>query len=198
MRSFVIAHHRAFVQFGLALFIVSAALFVCGCAVPTWISDIDNLIPVILSAFGGLASVITGFLGGSALETTITNWITEIETGVNDVEELVEQYQQSADPTVLNDIEAALADVKTNLQTDFSNLGLPAVLLSVIAQVASITLATLQAIVSVIPAFAAKAGTTLSITVPMNKAELRGAYQTLFKKTTGDPKLDALLLKVKV
>ena len=198
MRSFVIAHHRAFVQLGLALLFVSAALFVCGCAVPTWISDIDNLIPVILSAFGGLASVITGFLGGSALATTITNWITEIETGVNDVEELVQQYQQSSDPTVLNDIEAALADVKTNLQTDFSNLGLPAVLLSVIAQVASITLATLQAIVSVIPAFAAKAGTTLSITVPMNKAELRGAYQTLFKKTTGNPKLDALLLKVKV
>lgn len=195
---FLVQHHRLFTGLGCALLGLSLLSLVAGCAAPTWITDISNLLPIVLSAFAGLSSVVLGYLGAGTLASTITTWITEIQNGIADIQEMVKQYEAAPNPTLLSNIEALLADVSANIQQDFSNLGIPAALLAIIASVASIALETLQSISSVIPALAAKAGDKFTVTTPKTKAELKAALQAVFSAPTGDAKLDSLLAKVKL
>ena len=200
MKSFLIRHHRLF----MALFVASTALTLAfalsGCAAPTWLSDAGNILAMVgasVTSLGSFIATLTGNVALAAALAEVSTWITKIQTGISDLETLVSQYDESKDPTVLTNIEAGLADVQANLKQDFSNLGLPASVLSVIAEVAGLALTQITAWGSLIPGFKAAAGDTFAVIVPKTKAEYKAAHNAIVTKPTGDTTIDAALAKTK-
>lgn len=200
---FCIRHHRALTAVGCALFVLTVCLPLIACGLPVWLTDAGSIIALIGSSFTSIAAFVAGLTGNVALAATLATvsaWITKIQTGLTDLDALVEQYQQDANPTVLSDIEATLADIKANLATDFSNLGLPSQVLSVIANVAALALQQLEAWSSLIPAVSASStagsATTVAIKIPLTKAQFKAAHNAILAPT-GDPEVDAVLAKIK-
>lgn len=197
---FLITHRRAFWALSIfsGLFALSTVLSACGA--PAWLTDAGSIIALVGSSFASIGSFIAGLTGNAALAAAlaeVSTWVTKIETGLSDVETLVSQYQENANPTLLADIESALADVETNVQQDFSNLGLPASVLSVIAGIAGLALSQLEAWGSLITTIKTAALQTVTLKVPMSKKEYKTAVNKILSTPTGDPHVDEALAKAK-
>ena len=138
---FLVKYRRSFFVFAFLMFLATACLSLTACGVPVWLSDAGNIIALVGASFASVASFIAGLTGNTALAAAlavVSTWITKVQTGVSDLTALIAQYQASQSTGVLANIEAALADLQTNVQQDFSNLGLPAAVLSVIAGIAGV------------------------------------------------------------
>lgn len=196
----LIKFHRQFTALAILLLIGMFTIGLAGCGVPTWLTDAQSIIGLAATSLATIGSFIAGLTGNAALAAglaVISAWIQEVETGLNDVEELITQYNASPNPTLLANIEAALADVETNLQKDFSNLGLPTSILSVIAGIAGLALSQLQAWGSLLPAAQSKAMASFTVRVPYTKAEYKALVNGILTTPTGDAEVDAALAKVK-
>ena len=197
---FLIKYRRSFMVLGLFVGLFAITNLLAGCGLPAWLTDASSIIALVGSSFTSIASFVAGLTGNVALAAalaTVSAWITKIQTALADVEALVEQYQEAQNPTVLADIEAALADLETNVQQDFSNLGLPAGVLSVIAGIASLALSQLEAWGSLIGAIKAPATAKVTLVVPMSKKEFKAAVNKILSTPTGDPQVDIALAKAK-
>lgn len=200
MKKFCVRYHRQLILLAVVLAIFPVAMFMAGCGAPTWLTDANTVIGLVGSSIASIGAFIAGLTGNAALATAlavVAAWVTKIQTGINDLEELVSQYQAAPNPTLLTDIESALADVQTNLAQDFSNLGLPTEVLSVIAGIAGLALTQIEAWGSLLPALSAKAMTTVTLKVPYTKAEYKALVDKILSTPTGDAAVDAALAKVK-
>lgn len=194
----LIAYRRAFMIVAALAGLYAACSMLAACGLPVWLTDASGIIALVGSSFTSVASFIAGLTGNAALAAalaTVSTWITKIQTALGDIETLVEQYQEAENPTVLADIEAALADLETNLQTDFSNLGLPSGVLSVIAGIAGLALSQLQAWAALISGMKATAAQKVEFNVPLTKKEFKAAVNKILSTPTGDPQVDAALAK---
>lgn len=201
MKRFLIQHARLFLRVACFLFIGLVCMTLAGCGIPTWLTDAQGIIGVVATSITSIGALIAGLTGNAALAAglaVVSAWVTKLETGISDVEALVTQYNEAPDPTLLANIEAALADVEANLQQDFSNLGLPPAFLTVASGVAALALSQLEAWGSLIPALKATAMSTIIIKRPYTKAEYKALVKELFATKTGDPEVDAALAKVKL
>lgn len=195
---FLIHYRRQFMTLAVVLMIGTFAMMLSGCGVPTWLTDANSLIALVGSSFASVASFIAGLSGNAALAAALNKvsaWITDVETAIQDLETLIGQYNGSHDAGVLANIEAALAALKANVATDFSNLGLPSAVLNIIAGVAGLALEQLTAWGSLIPGLTAKAGESFTVVRAMTKAEYTAAVNALFVPT-GDAETDAAIAKV--
>jgi hypothetical protein len=200
MKSLLVRHNRSLLRFGLFTVLITACVVLSACAAPTWLTDAGSVIAMVGASFTSIASLIAGLTGNVALAAalaTVSAWITKIQTGLSDIEELVSQYNEAANPTILSDIEAGLADVQANIAQDFSNLGLPAGVLSIISQISAVALSQLEAWGSLIPAIKAAAMTKMTITTLYTKAEYKAKVNAILSTPTGDVQTDAALAKVK-
>jgi hypothetical protein len=200
MKKFLATHHRMFMTLGYIFALMTAAMYLTACAAPTWLTDAGSIITLVGLSFASIASFIAGLSGNPALSAALAEvsaWIGKVQTGISDIEALVDQYNQSPNPTLLSDIENACADVQTNIKQDFSNLGLPATVLNIISGIAGLALSQLVAWSSLFPAVSAKAMERVTITVPMTKNEFKAAVDAILNTPTGDPEIDAALAKVK-
>ena len=197
---FTARHRRGFFVLSAIFALLTVCLMATGCAAPTWLTDAGTIISLVGTSFASIASFIAGLTGNTALAAAlavVSEWIAKVQTGIQDIENLVDQYNEAPNPTLLADIEAACADVQTNIKQDFSNLGLPAVILNVIAGIAGLALEQLEAWSSLFPALAAKPGDKVSFVTPMNKKQFKAAVNAILDTTTGDVEVDAALAKVK-
>jgi hypothetical protein len=200
MKNFCVKYHRQLLILSLVLAVYPMAVLLAGCGVPTWLSDANQIVGLVGTSIATIGAFIAGLTGNTALSAAlavVSAWVTKVTTGISDLEALISQYNESPSPTLLSDIKAALADVKANVQQDFSNLGLPASILSVIAGVAELALSQLEAWGSLIPALTAKAKDVVTIHVPYTSKEFKALVNAVLEKPTGDPQVDAALAKVK-
>jgi len=138
---FLIKHRSAFFAIGFAMLVLGLVLPLAGCGVPAWLSDAGSIVTLVGASFTSIASFIAGLTGNTALAAllaTVSAWITKVQSGVTDLTSLITQYQQGPSTGLLADIEAALGDLQANVEQDFSNLGLPASVLSVITGIAGV------------------------------------------------------------
>lgn len=200
MKQFLIRYRHQFAMLSMILVIGMLTLFLAGCGVPTWLSDAQNIVAIVSMSTAAIGSFIAGLTGNEALAAglaVVSDWVTKVETGLNDLEALINQYNASPNPTILSDIESALADIKGNIQQDFSNLGLPASVLTVISGIAALALSQLEAWGSLIPATQAQAMTAFTVKTPYNKAEFKAEVNKIISTLTGDAEIDSALAKVK-
>jgi hypothetical protein len=194
-------YHRFFVALFVACFGLTCAFLVAGCAgLPQWLSDAPTILATVgtsITSVIGLLAALTGNPALSAASLAISAWITKVSTAIQDVETLVKQYQADESTTLLGDIEAALATAEADINTDFSNLGLPASFLSVVTQIAALALSQLQAWGTLIPSLSAKAMESVSLKVPYSKKEYEAAFNKILDTPTGDATVDAALARIK-
>lgn len=195
----LIRYARTFMNVALLLFVGIVCMAMAGCGAPVWLTDASSIIGLVGASVTSIGSFVAGLTGNVALSAALAvigTWITKIQTGIGDIEALVTSYNASPNPTVLADIEAALDDVSTNLATDFSNLGLPTSILSVIEGFAGLVSSQLKAWGSLIPAVKATSMQEIKLTVPYTHKEFAAAFDKLFEPT-GDAEVDAIKAKVK-
>jgi hypothetical protein len=199
MRKILIRYRHALKMLSLVLLIGGIAMLMVGCAAPTWLTDASSIITLAGASITSIGSFIAGLTGDTSLEAglaVVTAWIDKVQTGISDLEKLLDEYSAAPSPTLLTAIESALADVQANLATDFSNLGLPANVLNVIAGIVAVVLQQLTAWGSLIPGLKAAAGETFTVTTPLTKAETKAKVNALLSPT-GDATIDAALAKAK-
>jgi hypothetical protein len=199
--------------FFFVLAVASGTLTVClltsGCGVPAWLSDAGNIIALVGASFTSITSFVAGLTGNAALAAAlavVSTWITKVQTGISDLEALIAQYQQSASTGLLAEIEAALADLQANVQQDFSNLGLPATVLSVIAGIAGLAAnllaewsAAIAGVKSAATAEEHKAAynriTALAKALPIAMTQYKADVNKVLNTPTCDAMVDAALAK---
>lgn len=208
---FLISYRRYFKLAAFAAFVFAATLTLTGCGVPTWLSDAGNIIALVGTSFTSIASFIANLTGNAALAAllaVVSTWITKVQTGVTDLEALITQYQASPTPGLLGEIESSLTDLQENVQQDFSNLGLPPAVLSIIAGIAGVAenlLAQWAAAISSVKTaktskdFSAAMAklTSLADTLPYAMSKYKADVNEILNTPTGDPEVDAALKKAK-
>lgn len=209
IRNFLIRSRRAFFMVTLASFAFTLCLLMTGCAAPVWLTDASEIITLVGASFTSIASFIAGLTGNAALAALlaiVSTWIGKVQTGLGDITALITQYTAAPSATLLAEIEAALADVTANVKQDFSNLGLPASILSVIAGIAALALNLLTewsaAITGVTTAStstelhaAVEKINTLGNALPQAMADFKAGVNAVLSTPTGDAEIDAALAK---
>lgn len=197
---FLIRFHRHFMMIAVFLTIGVFTLAMSGCGVPTWLTDAQSIVALVGTSITAIGSFIAGLTGNAALAAglaVVSDWITEVDKAIGDLETLVEQYNAAPNATLLADIESALSTVEANLAPDFSNLGLPTGILTVIAGIAGLALSQIQAWGSLIPATQAHAMTTFTVKTPYTKSQYKELINKILTTPTGDAEIDAALAKAK-
>lgn len=197
---FLIKHRHHFLSLAILLAIGTVAMLVSGCAVPTWLTDANQIIGMVGTSITAIGSFVAALTGNAALAAglaLVQAWIVKVEQGLTDVEALVAQYNTTPDASTLSKLEAALADVSQNLAIDFANTGLPSTILNTIAGIAALALSQLQAWGSLLPAAKATPGAKFTVIVPFDKKHYHAAVKALLSEPTGDTVIDAALAKVK-
>ena len=204
---FLIAYRRQFMLAAFGILLATIALPMMGCGIPAWLTDAQSVIGVIGASFTSIASFIAALTGNAALSAAlavVSAWITKVQTGVSDLEELITQYQDSPSTGLLANIESALADLQANVVQDFSNLGLPSSVLNVISGIAGLVdglLTKWSAAISGVKTAASpshfKAATAhmtfLAESLPDDIAQLKAGVNGYLTAKTGDAEVDAAL-----
>jgi hypothetical protein len=209
MKPFLMLHRNFFLRFAFLALVFTAALYMTACGVPAWLTDAGSIIALVGSSFTSIAAFVAGLTGNAALAallTTVSKWITTVQTGISDLQALITQYQASPSTGLLAQIESALTDLKTNVQQDFSNLGLPPAVLTVIAGIAALAANTLaewdlaiQGIKTAPTSAAFKEATAklsaVADALPQSIAAYKVNVNKILTTKTGDPMVDAALAK---
>lgn len=206
---FLIAHRRNFHLLGCLMLLAFATTLLTGCAA-AWLTDAGSILFMIGQSMTSVAAFVAALSGNTALAallTTISEWITTVQAGIADLQTLIAQYKANASTGLLADIEAALATLQTNVKQDFSNLGLPPAVLTVIAGIAGLAtnlLAEWSLAINGIKTAATSAEhaaayakmSSLADALPASMAQYKTAVNGLLTAKTGDPATDAALAKV--
>ena len=184
--------------------VLTFCLLASGCSgSPSWLTDLINLVPVLVSAATSLATFIAGLLGGGISATTqaeITAWSDKVTAGLKNVQALISEYQTTPDESTLQKVEQAAQLVISDISALGAIAGVPAATLTKLQAFAQLMLNQLEALLSLIPALAPKAqlaGTKLSVIVPMDKETMRNAWNHQVDAPTGDVATDAALAATK-
>ena len=206
---FLIRYRRPFTVLGLFACLLVFCMTAAACGSPVWLTDAGNVIALVGSSFTSIASFIAGLTGNvalAALLAVVSTWIGRVQSGIADVQTLITQYQASPSTGLLAEIESALADLKTNVAQDFSNLGLPPAILNVVAGIAGLAenvLVEWDTAISGVKSATSSAEfkgavSRLSIVadnLPQAIADYRLAVNTILATPTGDAEVDAALAK---
>ena len=210
MRKFLIRFRRVAMFMAIVCACFVCGLMLTGCGAPTWLTDAGNIVATIGMSFTSLSAFIAGLTGNvalAALLTTVSAWISKVQTDIADLSLLISQYQQSPSTGLLATIESSLADVQANVQQDFANLGLPAAVLSVVAGVAGLAEGLLVKWSTAVGAVKSAAFgskefhaavehmNSVAKSLPQDTAAFKAAVNALFDKKTGDAQVDAALAK---
>jgi len=194
---FLARHRRELAFLSLLCFIVVLA----GCAALTWLTDANSILGVAgdtLAGVLGLIASLTGSVLAASIASEISTVITDAQAGVNDVETMVEEYQQNPSPTLLGSIEAGTQAVITNIKQFLSDTGITnAKAQEVVTAILQLFLSQVENWATLLPALGAQAGDKLAIIIPMNKKQFKAAYNKILSTPTGDPNVDAALAKMK-
>lgn len=182
---------------GMAMVALVVLCAMTGCASPTWLLDIGNIVPVLLASVGSILTLIgnaTGNLVETGVGAALSAWAAKVQAGFLNIQQLVEEYKETPGETKLQEIEQVAATVVGDIGTFDTIIGVPAALSATLQKWAQFVLSQIEALVSVLPGMSAPAGTALSIKIPMNVKEIKAAHALILSAPTGDAATDALQL----
>lgn len=185
--NFLATHRRGLFVLGCALLSFSALCLITGCGVPTFLTDLETIIPVAGSAISGILALIGGLTGNVAVEaaaTEINVIVTKIDAEFTQINTLITNYKANPSDTLLENIEAGIAEVNADLANILEVAGLPAALATTIQNVVQAVVNQLNALLSVIPVFkSSTAGASLSVLKPVSAAAFKSQIHAALSAT---------------
>lgn len=202
MKPFLTRYHNAI---KIACAVSSCIFFGCllmGCSAPTWISDAENLIPLIVTGATSVLTFIAALHGGSidpALLAEINSIATKVEAGLKNIETTWNAYKSSPNDTTLENIEAATQAAISDINAFFQVTGLPAAEGTKLTELFQLILNEVESLASLIPAAksAVAAHTTITVNTPMSPHEFKAAFNGLIEPNTGTESVDVALAQAK-
>lgn len=184
-KSFLATYRRLLFIGGCVLLVLPALLFVTGCGVPTFLTDLETIIPVAASAITGILAIIGGLTGNVELEVAsaaISAIVTKVDAEFEQINSLIVNYKSNPSDTLLENIEAVVNEVNADLANILTIAGLPANLSTTIANVVKAVTTQLEALLSVIPVFkSSTAGASLAVIKPVNAVAFKAQIQAALK-----------------
>jgi hypothetical protein len=203
------------VQFASLLGLVVLNLAACGLA--TWLSDANTILPVVLDSVLGVLTLVSTLRGGAlspAEADAITNFGASIQNALQQIQTMVDDYEQSASATLLAEITAAVNAVKSDLANFLPTVRItdPATQAE-IEDVFTLVSEQITAWATVIPALTGTATATVptpagsahltvahdkfELVTPLSKKAYKAAYNAILARMTGNAEVDAALAKLK-
>jgi hypothetical protein len=156
--------NRALFTFGVTLVMLSACALVTGCGVPTFLTDLESIIPIAGSAIAGLLAILgavdPGFAAAAAAVQVI---VTKVDAELTVLNTLIADYKSNPSDTVLEQIESGVNEVVADLKSILTTAGLPDGASSKIQLIVQAVVTQLEALLSVIPVLK---GSTAGQTLP--------------------------------
>lgn len=184
--NFLSRHHRGLFVFGCAMLTLCALVLVTGCGVPTFLTDLETIIPIAGGAISGILAIVGGLTGDAAVVAAgvaVQAIVTKVDDEFTQINDLITQYKSSPNDTLLENIETAVGEVAADLQNILTIAGLPTDVASTIQGVVQAVLAQLNALLSVIPVFkASTAGASLAVVKPINAAAFKAQVNAALAK----------------
>lgn len=177
-------------------------IFLVGCAgTAAWLSDAGQIIPLAASMVASILTLVAGLQGKSVSQedlNIVTDFSQRAESGLKDVEALVDEYKRNATPTLQGEILAAAKAVDDNIQKFLADTKIvDTALAAKVTAIGTLVDSQLQAWIQVIPSLTAKAGEKVSFTVPYSSKEFKQAFDAVLNAPSGSPDVDAAVAKVK-
>lgn len=185
----------------LVLGIFAVVGFAAGCAAPTWLSDAGQVIPEIVQTIEAILSL-AALAAGTALSASEQNEITaygdNAQTALDDIEQMVDAYNQNNSPSVLANIEAAVQSWISNATSFLSAFHIDNQKLETeIVDFVTLALTQFKAWATLLPTLSAMPGESITIVIPMSKKQYGDNFNAIRTRKTGDAAVDAALAKLK-
>jgi hypothetical protein len=172
---FLARHRRAVTCLFLACASLTTILFVSGCAAGAFLTDLESVVPIALTGITAVLSILAGVDPALApVVAILTPLATKIESDLNELKSLQEDYKSNASEGTLTSIETLITTITGDLSTLLQTNGLPAAQATQVQAIATALNSELQNLLTTLPVFSsATAGQTLSVTKPIPAAAFK-------------------------
>ncbi len=175
--------NRALFNLGLCFLAFAVLTVLAGCSAPTFLTDLEAIVPIASGAVGSILALIGTFAGQPeliAVSSAITAVAAKAEADMKVLESAIAAYKANPSDTVLQDIEAAINSAQGSLSAILQVNGLPTQQATSIAALVAAINQQLQALLSVLPVFNSQtAGQQLSVTKPISAAAFKAQIDAI-------------------
>ena len=198
MKKFLVTYRRLF----FALAVACVAFWATACAIPTWLQDANSIIPMLVASATSILSFIAALTGNAVAAevlAAISAWSTKVDAGLKNIEDLISQYNENPNDTLLQNIEGEAQVVVSDIGTFSSIVDVPTAISTKIQAVAQLILTQLIAWMSLLPAAkkSLAAGTVVTFIVPFDSKSFKSQVNAVWALPTGDAAVDKAAAKVK-
>lgn len=169
--------NRFLFNLGLCLLAFTVVGLVTGCAAPTFLTDLEQIIPIASAAVAGILSIIGSFAGQPellAVSAAISAVAGKVEADLKTVDTLIASYKQNPNDTVLQNIESAINTAIGSLQAVLQVNGVPSAEAAKISALVNAITQQLEALLTVLPVFnSTTAGQQLSVRKPVSAVDFK-------------------------
>jgi hypothetical protein len=155
--------NRNLYRLGLTLVLFSATMCIMGCSAPSFLTDMEMIVPIAGSAVAGLLALLSSVTGtGTTAATSIQAIVTKVDGEFDTLNELITSYKTDPQDSTLENIEIAVNEVVTDLKQILDIAGLPDGTSTKVQAIVQTVVGQLEALLSVIPVLkSSTAGQTL-------------------------------------
>jgi hypothetical protein len=156
--------HRNLYRLGLMLVLFSATACIMGCTAPSFLTDLESIVPIAGSAVAGLLAILSSVTGsGTSAASTIQAIVTKVDGEFTNLNQLIASYKNNPDDSTLENIETEVNAVVADLKQILTVAGLPDATSSKVQAVVQAVVGQLEALLSVLPVLK---GSTAGQTLP--------------------------------
>ena len=175
--------NRALFNLGLCFIAFAVLTVLAGCSAPTFLTDLEAVVPVAAAGMGSILVLIGKFSGQPELvdvSAAITTVATKAEADIKLIEASIAAYKANPSDTVLQDVEAAIQTAQGSLKAILQVNGVPPEQASSIAALVAAMNQQFDALLSVLPIFNSQtAGQQLSVTKPISAAAFKAQIDAI-------------------
>jgi len=155
--------HRNLYRFGLMLVLFSATACIMGCSAPSFLTDLEAIVPIAGSAVAGLLAILASVTGtGASAASTVQAIVTKVDSEFTTLNQLIASYKSNPDDSTLESIETTVNQVVADLKQILGVAGLPDATATKVQAVVQAVVGQLEALLSVLPVLkSSTAGQTL-------------------------------------
>lgn len=166
-------HRTACRIYGFASLSLACIVLLAGCAVPSFLTDIEAVVLVGGNAVTGILALLGQAPGATLAKTAVT----DASAVFSDLNTLITEYKTTPNETTLQKIEAGFQLASEHLAKILQDVNIPPMLAGPIQAAIQVVLLAIQSALSVIPVFKdSTAGQTIGpVTKPVPAAVLKAA-----------------------
>ncbi|MDW5265930.1 MULTISPECIES: hypothetical protein [Acidobacteriaceae] len=156
--------NRNLYRLGMILVLFSVTACIMGCSAPSFLTDLEMIVPIAGSAVAGLLALLSSVTGsGASAAASIQSIVTKVDGEFTDLNQLIASYKTNPADSTLENIEVAVNEVVTDLKQILDIAGLPDTTSTKVNAVVQEVVGQLEAMLSVIPVLkSSTAGQTLT------------------------------------